>query len=278
MFYQPNKLARLWEEIKDIKGRITFVAGATDLYVLKKDGLLPEPNAWVDISPLEELKGIREQGNEIIIGPLTTFSQLESSNLLRIYAPSLVSGSSQVGSPQIRNRGTLGGNIANASPAGDSIPALYATEARLRLQKGNRIRQLNIEEFFLGPGKTVLENGELITQVILPGKRPLKGTFKKLGPRKAQAISKVSLALEAEFKKGLLRHPRIALGAVGPTVLRARRTEEFLNAKRITRDILGRVQEMITREACPIDDFRSTAQYRCRMAGVLLKKALEEIL
>lgn len=268
-------------QIPKLNRKIYFLAGATDLYVQMKEEMLAEPSAFVDISSIARLRGVVETKNSLIVGPLTTFTEAAGNKLIKKYATVLVPAAEAVAAPQIRNRGTLGGNIGNSSPAGDSIPALYVLEAKLKLYHYGKTRTVEIEKFFTGPKRNILKNGEIITEIIVPKNNFNFASYKKLAGRQALAISKVSLAVAAEVRSingKKINDIRIAAGAVGPTVLRCRKTENFLKNKVINKDSINEAVNIIKTEAFPIDDIRSTSDYRKQMVGILLKQSLQELL
>ena len=214
------------------------VAGGTDSLVEAKDGKR-DRGALFDLTVVPELSGIEEETNHIRIGATATHAEMMASPLLKRYVPALPIGCSWVGGPQIRNRGTLGGNLAHGSPAGDTIPALYVADAVVQLVSVSDRREIPIAEFFTGPGKTVLAADELILGVKVPKRPGVRASFLRLGQRQAQAISKVSVAVAMSFKEGRPDWVRVALGAVAPTVIRAPRTEAALLAGRLRRDEEG---------------------------------------
>jgi len=177
---------------------------------------------------------------------------------------------------QIRNRATIGGNIANGSPAGDTTPPLYALGAAIEISSVKTKRVVPIEKFFIGPGKTVLKTNELITAIKIP-RLHNHGFFMRLATRRALAISKVSVAASLILKKSKVESAKIALGAVAPTVIRASRTETYLIGKELTSEVIEEASGIIKEEARPIDDIRSIAAYRKEMTGVLLARGLESI-
>ena len=252
-----------------------LLAGGTDLLVRLKDSL-----SWpvlIDICGLQELQGISANGNAITIGALTTYTELLSSDILKQHASVLLQAAQLVGSPQIRNRGTIGGNIANGSPAGDTLPPLYVLQATVVTADSKGSRKIPIEEFFTGPGKTVLLRNEIIVSIDIPIAQNNKQIFLRLGQRKALAISKVSIAVSARIGNERIDDIRIALGSVGPTVIRANKTEELLKGAALTDASIQAACEAVETEAVPISDIRSDAEYRREMCGVLLKSALRAV-
>ncbi|MCD6422790.1 MAG: xanthine dehydrogenase family protein subunit M [Elusimicrobia bacterium] len=264
-FIKISKLA----DLKKIKNPVKFLAGGTDIYPLLKDGFL-ENEFFCDISGIKELKETKIKKDVLEIGALVTFSDVIENPVFKKYANALYESALVMGSPQIRNRATLGGNIANASPSGDSIPPLFVLKAKIK----TNLRTVDIDRFFMGPKKTILKKNELITRIIIP-KEQKESYFMKVGPRKALAISKVSVAMAFKMQKGVLKDVRVALGAVGPTVLRAKKTEDFLEGKHLSDRIIKKAGEIVSSEAMPIDDFRSLAVYRRKVAGSILEKILE---
>ena len=242
----------------------TPVAGATDVYVALKFGTTAA-RRFLDIWGLDELREIATRDGALVLGGLATYTSLIRSPLVAERLPMLVEAARQVGGPQIQNRGTLGGNIANASPAGDSLPVLLAAEAVVVLRSAGGERRVPIAEFFTGYRATAARPDELIVAVEVP---PVEGRqwFRKVGTRAAQAISKVVVAAV----RGPA--PRIALGSVGPTVVRARATERAL-AGGASADEAAAV---LAGEITPIDDVRSTAEYRRRVAGNLVRRFWNE--
>src|SRR6185295_18764157 len=193
-------------------GELRPVAGGTDALVKAKDGQLDRARLF-DLSRIPELRAI---------GAAVTHSELLASPLIARYVPALPAACAVIGGPQIRNRGTVGGNLANASPAADAVPALYAADAVVELVSISARREVPITEFFTGYRQTVLEPDELIVGVRIPKRTGVRGTFLRLGQRQAQAISKVSVAVALTFVNGRPDFVRVAFGSVGPTVIRAR--------------------------------------------------------
>lgn len=252
------------------------IAGGTDLIVKVRNGMYPNLQTFVDISALP-LKTIKEAGEYIEIGSGCYMSSVVESPLIQKHFPALAKAASTVGALQIRNLATIGGNSANASPAGDTIPALYSLGALVRIQGPSGNRELPIEEFFTGPGKNCLAKGELIEAFLIP-RRVTRGAFMKLGERKAHAISKINLALSVWQENDRLAC-RIAMGSVAPTVIRAPEAEKLIEKSGLplSDKLLEEAAALAVAAAKPISDVRSTQAYRKQMAGVLLKRALKEI-
>ncbi len=253
-----------------------LLAGGTDVLARLKDSLDWPP--LIDISRVEELKGISAGDGHIRVGALTTYTEITHSDIIAQRAGVLAQAAQTVGSPQIRNRGTIGGNLANASPAGDTIPPLYVLDAAIELVSEKGSRTIPVTDFFTGPGKTVLQPREMIASVRIPINEGWRGVFVRLGQRAALAISKVSLAVCVKATNGHIDQARISLGAVAPTVIRAPRTEELLAGADLSDDLIKKACEMIREEASPITDIRSVAEYRRDMCGVLLERGLKRII
>lgn len=253
-----------------------YLAGGTDLIVKARDGMVP-PSIWCDLTGLPELRGVRWRGGRIEIGSGTVYMDLIQAPLIVRHAPALVDAMREIGGEQIKNRGTLGGNLANGSPAADSVPALFSLGATVHTRLGARKRDIPVEDFATGPGRTVLKPGELIVAVSFPAREAVRGRFLRLGQRQANAISKISVAASLTLKNGRVDWAGIALGAVGPTVIRARHTEQALIGRPLTVQAVGAAVNAVMAEARPIDDVRSTAAYRRRMCGVLLKRILTSL-
>lgn len=254
----------------------TPFAGGTDLMVHLNAGTLRE-RRFINLWDLNELRGIRARGGVLAIGALTTWTEIRRSPLVRRHAPALAAAAREIGAIQIQNRGTIGGNIVNASPAGDSLPVLAVYDAVLVLRGARSSRDVPFNEFYTGYRATVRRPGELLVEIRipLPSLRGARQWFRKIGTRRAQAISKVSAAgVMREEKDGRVERVRFALGSVAPTVVRARHAEAVLVGQRPTPRVLKRAVEALQRDISPIDDIRSTAEYRRRVAGVLLRRFL----
>ena len=234
------------------------IAGCTDVYVSMQFGTMKQQR-FIDLWHLDELRGITVKGDTLRIGALTTFTELIESKVVTKRVPMLVAASREVGGAQIQNRGTLGGNIANASPAGDTLPVLAAADARVVLRSDRGQRIVPFESFYTGYRASVRQPNELITAIEFPAIRGQQW-WRKVGTRRAQAISKIMIAA--------VRGPdvRIAFGSVGPTVILARETASILQRGGSIAD----AQAALLTDITPIDDIRSTRDYRARVAANLL--------
>ena len=245
----------------DGEGPLTPMAGCTDLYVSLNLGTLRETR-FLSLWELDDLRRITTRGSLLSIGALATYTDIIRSRTIATRVPMLVAAAREIGGPQIQNRGTIGGNIANASPAGDTLPVLAAADAVVVVRSMQGERRVPFTEFYLGYRRSVLRHDELITAVEIPAVGG-RQWFRKVGTRAAQAISKVVMA---GVDAGPGRPPRVALGSVAPTVVRLPSTEAALASGASIAD----AQQVLLDEIAPIDDVRSTADYRRRVAANLL--------
>jgi CO/xanthine dehydrogenase FAD-binding subunit len=256
---QPRTLGEALRLLRD-EGPLVPLAGCTDLYVALNFGTLPATR-FLDLWRIDSLRRIAVKERTLAIGALATYTELIRSPLVNRRLPMMVAAAREVGGVQIQNRGTLGGNVANASPAGDTLPVLAAADAVVVLRSAARERRVPFADFYTGYRATVLQPDELIVAIEVP---PVEGRqwFRKVGTRAAQAISKVVMAAVR------VERPRLALGSVAPTVVRLTRTEAALAAGVPIQD----ARRLLEDEIQPIDDDRSTAAYRRRVAGNLLAR------
>ncbi len=256
---EPRTLREALRLLRD-DGPLTPLAGCTDVYVGFQFGT-EGARRFLDLSRLAPLRRIRERDGLLVIGALATYADLVRSRLVRRRLPMLVAAAREIGGPQVRSRGTIGGNVANGSPAGDTLPVLAAAEATLVLASAAGERRVPFGGFYTGYRSSVLRPDELIAAIEVP---PVEGRqwFRKVGTRAAQAISKVVMAAVRAAA------PRVALGSVAPTVIRLPRTEAALAAGAD----LAAAQRVLADEVRPIDDLRSTAEYRRRVAANLLAR------
>jgi CO/xanthine dehydrogenase FAD-binding subunit len=268
---QPRSLADALKMLRD-EGPLVPMAGCTDLYVSLNFGTLNDTR-FLNLWRLDALRKIEVRGDLLTIGALATHSDLIRSPLVRTRIPMLAAAAREVGGVQIQNRGTLGGNVANASPAGDTLPVLAAADARVVLKSAAGTRRIAFTAFYTGYRQTVRRSDELITGFEIPA---IGGAqwFRKVGTRAAQAISKIVVAAVAPSARRSADGSapagavRIALGSVAPTVVRATRTEAALSGG----STLEEAQQILVDEIAPIDDIRSTAEYRRRVAASLLAR------
>jgi CO/xanthine dehydrogenase FAD-binding subunit len=277
VYLRPRELAEAVLALAERGEKARILAGGTDLLIAMRRGTV-RPEAILDISCLDELRGIRREDDFVHIGSLATHGEIRHSPELARWAPSLVDACREVGSVQIRNLGTLGGNLGNASPAGDTIPVLYILDAEVHLLSLTGDHWLPIANFFTGPGKSVRRPDEIITGVRF---RPFDGMwkdfFQKIGQRRALRVAKVSAAGGICLDSDRVLDCRLALGAVAPTVIRLQQAEESLIGSQLTGDGIRRAAQHAAQACTPINDIRSTIDYRRAMAGVLIRQGLEKI-
>ncbi|MCG6875872.1 MAG: FAD binding domain-containing protein [Betaproteobacteria bacterium] len=262
--------------LAELAPSVKVLAGGTDLLVDFKHA--PHaPEVVLDITRAEDLKGVSMTDAGLRIGALATHTDIMRSPLVRESLPALVDAAHTIGAVQTRNLGTLGGNLVTCVPSMDSGPTLVALEARVTVAGPGGRRELPLTEFFVGPRKTVLKPDELLVDIIIPKKNVGKPTdFLKFGLRKGQALALVNVAssLWVDPKKTFVE-PRIALGAVAPTVIRAPEAEAYLEGKKITPEAMSEAGRIAAGEARPISDFRASAQYRRDLIAVLTRRTLE---
>jgi CO/xanthine dehydrogenase FAD-binding subunit len=271
----PRNLESALERMKREPGVWKPIAGGTDLMVLLEAGKLPH-RRYLSIWKLPELRGIEVRPDHMTIGALTTYTAVQDHETLTREFPLLCRAAAETGGIATQNRGTLGGNIANASPAADSPPALIVYDAELELVSAVGTRWLAYRDFHTSYKQMRLRPDELIRRIRLPRTMAAwKQHYRKVGTRRAQAISKVCFAGAARVENGRIADARIALGSVAPTVVRAAQTENLLRGKLPSRAVLQAAQVALAREIAPIDDMRSTARYRLRVAQNLLAEFFE---
>lgn len=249
-------------------------AGGTDLMVQLRDGAVPA-GRFVDLSALADLRGIEDRPDVVDVGALCTYASLRAHPVVRRDLPSLARAAELTGAVAIQNRGTLGGNIANASPAADALPVLLAYDARLVLRSAQGSRTVPYSAFHTGYKTMDLRPGELVARIQVP--RPSAGAFHffhKVGTRRAQAIAKLNLALLAEVRDKTLAVVRVGVGAVAPVPLRATHVEDVLTGRRLDELPVAEARDALDADMAPIDDLRSTADYRATVARNLLGQAL----
>lgn len=264
------------EDALDIRasGRALVLAGGTD-FMLRRGRLLAEDRPVLLIGRLEEMRQVALCGDELRVGAACTLSQLLASPLLPDY---LKGPLAQMASPAIRNVATIGGNLCNASPAGDALPMLYALDAALSLRSKAGEEVVSVRDFILAPGKTRLGGGQLLTEIRIPLRRNWRCTYRKVGTRRANSLSKLSFYAVADRWAGRLRDVRIAFGAVAPTVVRSREAEREILSGALppTADQLRKTIARYDALLHPIDDVRSSHAYRRAVALRLLTQYLTE--
>jgi xanthine dehydrogenase FAD-binding subunit len=260
------------------QGDATVVAGGTDVMPQSQAGRLKLGRTLVNIRRIAKLEGVTREGDEIRLGPLTTIASLAEHPLVQEHAKVLVKAADVFASQQIRNMGTVGGNICNASPAGDMLVPLMLLDAVIELRTKNDMRRMKLEEFFTGPGKSQRKPNELLTAIFLPiPKTGFTARFEKFGTRPALDISTVSVGIAGVMANGSLTHVRAAFGAVAPTPIRGRATEQALEGKKLDAAAIASAAKAAQEEVRPISDVRATDWYRRELIHNLTRKALEDV-
>ncbi|MCL4301037.1 MAG: FAD binding domain-containing protein [Anaerolineae bacterium] len=276
MYHTPRSLNEALQLLSDHRSEARLIAGGTDL-LIEIERAVRSPKVIIDISRLPDLDTItQDEQQRIHLGPLVTHNQVVGSTLCCNRAFPLAKACWEVGAPQIRNRGTVAGNLITASPANDTITPLMALDASVTLQSINGSRTVPLKEFFLGVRKTVLEPDEMLVDIAFPALASHQiGTFVKLGLRRAQAISIVNVAVVLSMFADTVTQARITLGSVAPTIVRATDAERFLTGKVLTRDVMARAGALAAQTISPISDIRGSAEYRRYMSETLTRHALE---
>jgi xanthine dehydrogenase small subunit len=259
---EPRSLTDAVKMLRD-EGPLVPMAGCTDLYVALNFGTL-RPTRFLNLWNLDGLRGIEARGQTLRIGALTTYTDLITSDVIRRRLPMLAAAAREVGGVQIQNRGTLGGNVANASPAGDTLPVLLAADTSVVLRSAAGTRRVPMTSFYTGYRQTAARPDELIVNFEIPAIRG-RQWFRKVGTRAAQAIAKIVVAGVWDESHARAR-PRLAMGSVAPIPLRLSQTEQALGSGAT----LAEAQAILQREIAPIDDLRSTEEYRRQVAANLL--------
>lgn len=275
--YQPTSLEEASRILKDNGPGGHFLAGGTDLVIaIKEKGLVPK--YIVDLKKVPGLSGIcANAGGSLSIGALTTMREVETSAVILKRYPFLAQSAAEVGSIQIRNRATIGGNMANATPSADVAPSLVALDAQVKVASAAGERTVLLEDFFRGPGQTVLSPDEILTEITIPKISPeLVGEYIKFSPRDMMDLAYVGIAVAYVLTGNEKRcqRVRVVLGAVSPTPMRARKAEAVLEGQILTEELAAKAGEEAAKESKPISDVRSSADYRRVMVGVMTKRAL----
>jgi carbon-monoxide dehydrogenase medium subunit len=261
-------------------GKAKIIAGGTDLVLELEKGAYPQNETLIDVSRIKGLDEIRQDSSGIVhIGPMVTHNHCVRSELLHQVAPILSEACYTVGSPQIRNRGTIAGNLVTASPANDTISPLMALNAELTLQSLQGSRLVKLQDFYVGVRKTVLKPEEMVVDISFMGlKENQHSVFKKYALRKAQAISLVNASVILTFDGKIIKNASITLGAVAPTIIHAVTAEEHLVGNELSPAIIDGLAEKVKHDVSPISDIRSSADYRSKIAAIIVNRGVEQIL
>ncbi|MBC8258113.1 MAG: xanthine dehydrogenase family protein subunit M [SAR324 cluster bacterium] len=273
--FAPDSVGEVLDLLQSIP-KAKLIAGGTDLLLQMKQGSA-QPDTVISLKNVEELRGFATRKARFRLGAGMTLRGITRSPELKKHFPGLVYAASVVASEQIRSLATVGGNICNASPSADLIPPLLALDAVAHIVSRDGQRDIPLADFFKGPGKTILKSGEILLSLFLP--QPSGNMFySKHAPRQFMDLAVVGVAVRLQKNQGMVREARVALGAVGPTPLRAKKTEALLTGKTLTPKLMLEAGEMAADECSPIDDIRGSAWYRKRMIKIHVRRNLEALL
>ncbi|SHI25928.1 FAD binding domain-containing protein [Desulfosporosinus lacus] len=275
-YYAPDSLAETCEALERFGAKAKVLSGGTDIIAKMKSGLL-SPGVLISLKKLEDLKKIDYvSGKGVVIGALSTHNDLVNSKILNDKYLSVSEAAHNMASNQIRNIGTVGGNLCNAVPSADLPPILIALGATIKLvgTKGERVMLL--EDLFTGPMKTVIAENEILTEIVIPDQLSTGSNYIKFGLRRSGALAVVGIAVAVTVNGGTITEAKIAIGAAAPTPIRAREAEKFLQGKTISDDLLAEAGVIASGESKPISDIRGSAEYRRDLIRVLTRRALHK--
>ncbi len=278
-YISASNIEEVLQVLNEHQEHSRIIAGGTDLILEMERGVRKDIHTLVDITRIAGLDQItRDEDGTIHLGALVTHNQCVASKIIREYAFPLARACWEVGSPQIRNRGSISGNLITASPANDTITPLMALGARLTLKSLNGERIVPLDSFYTGVRKTVMKPDEMLVDIAIPASgKNRSGTFYKLALRRAQAISLVNAAVVVDFEGELIKSAAITLGAVAPTIIHAVEAEQYLSGKQLTVETIEAAAKLAMLAARPISDIRSSAAYRRQMVKVIVRRCLESI-
>ncbi len=261
------------------KGKAKLISGGTDLVLELEKGLYPQNELLIDVSRISGLDEIRLDEDDIIhIGAMATHNHVVNSKIIREYAPLLAQACLSVGSPQIRNRGTVVGNLVTASPANDTISPLMALDASLLIKSASSLRTVRLADFYTDVRKTILQPDEMVIEVFFKKlESNQKSSFSKYALRKAQAISLVNASIILTMNDEVVSEASITLGSVTPVIVHAKKAEEALVGKKINEIIASEIADLVKQDISPISDIRSSADYRKKISVLIVRRGLEQI-
>ena len=280
-----NQFKYISPETKEEALKILKEEGANACIVAGSTNVLPDikikklsPKILIDITAIKELRGIDKKKDKICIRPLTTIAELANSELILKESKVLIQAAEQFADPLVRNNATIGGNLVTASPAADMAVPLLTLDALIKIESVNQKREVKLKEFFLGPGKTVLQDDEMIVGIEFEQSDINKnGCFIKIGQRKAMAISIASVAVNLEVRQNKINQIRIAAGSVALMPIRLTVIEEFLENKEISNQLIEEAVNKVCEEVNPISDIRASEEYRRYISGILFKRAFKKL-
>lgn len=278
-YINASSIDEVLQVLDERKERARIVAGSTDLILEMEKGVRKGIDTLIDVTRIPQLNRISlDEDGVLHLGPLVTHNACVGSKLLREYALPLVLAAWEVGSPQIRNRGTVAGNLITGSPANDTITPLMALDAQVTLRSKSGERVVPLRDFYTGVRRTVMQPDEMLVEISFAGLKPnQKGNFIKFALRRAQAISLLNVAMVLTLDGDIVQDARITLGAVAPTIIHAERAEAFLVGKKLDQKTIRQTAELALESARPISDVRGSAAYRKTMVRVITGRALDQI-
>jgi len=277
-YLEPKTVDEALSLLAQYRGRAKVIAGGTDLVPKLKRREIEAPDYLIDLKGIPDLDYIKyDEVGGLSLGPLVTIHAAETSPIVQERFGVLHQAVESMACRQVRNRGTIAGNLCNAVPSADTAPALLALEASLRLasQKGERI--VNVEDFFTGPSETLLADEEILLEIHVPNlPAHSRGTYLKLTPRTSMDLALVGVAAVVVAEVGMCSDIRIALGAVAPTPIRARQAEDIVRGQKLSAEVIEKAAQIAGGECYPISDHRASQEYRCHMVEVLTKRAIQQ--
>jgi carbon-monoxide dehydrogenase medium subunit len=274
-YVSPQSLQEACTLLVQYGDKAKVLAGGSDLLVKMKDGLMT-PAVLVSLRNLDGLKTIRyEAGRGVVIGARSTHDELMNDAVLQEKYLSVCEAAHTMAAYQIRNIGTIGGNLVNAVPSADLPPILIALDAQARIVGAGSERTIPLEDFFVGPCVTVLENGDILTEIIIPDQPTTGSNYIKSELRRAGALAVVGVASSVTVSDDTFRDVRIVLGAVAPTPIRPRQAESVLRGKKISQELINEAGKVAAAESKPISDIRGSIEYRRNLVDVLTRRSLK---
>lgn len=275
-YYAPQSVAEACKLLTQYGDRVKVICGGTDLIPKMKHGVLA-PEIMVSIKKIDSLKKIEYvPGQGVVIGAANTHNDLVFSEVLQQKYCSVSNAAQTMAANQVRHAGTVGGNIVSAVPSADLPPILIALNATVKIAGPNGERTLPLEDVFTGPGKTVVAKDEILTEIVIPEQKMTGSTYHKFALRKAGALAVVGVAVAVQVENGIIKDARIALGAVAPTPIRAKKAEEFLKGKAISEELFEEAGKIASSESKPITDFRASEEYRRDLVRIYTKRGLKK--
>ncbi|MDD4766329.1 MAG: xanthine dehydrogenase family protein subunit M [Desulfotomaculaceae bacterium] len=275
-YYAPDSIAEACQLLSQLGEKAKVLAGGTDLMIKMKNEVLA-PEVVVSVKNLDQLKKIEYvAGKGVSVGALCTHNDLVKCDVLKEKYSSVSNAARQMANNQVRNRGTIGGNISNAVPSADLPPIFIALNATVKLVGTKGERTVAMEDLFTGPGKTVLAQDELIAEVIIPDQKMTGSNYIKFGLRKSGALAVVGVAVAVQVENNVIKDARVALGAVAATPVRAKKAEDFLKGKTVSDEVLAEAGVIASGECKPISDIRASAEYRTDLVRIFTKRALRK--